>query len=267
LNNARLEYKYLVPARRLTELRRALQPFVEMDAYVKNPDRAEYTVRSIYLDTPDLECYQEKLDGVSMRKKYRIRGYDQVQADSVVFMEIKNKIYNHILKNRAPLPHRHLQSVLETGNYAPYVLAREINGPEHQSANYFLFYYHRKNLHPVILIVYDREAFFCKFDRSLRLTFDKNVRSIPCSMNAFHQEPLRYAFSQYFIFEVKFLKSVPGWLQTIIHRFDLQRCSASKYEICLDSHKQYGKFLGSPYLALSRPQADIEKFIQKAVHV
>ena len=112
MNNARLEYKYLVPARRLTELRRALQPFVEMDAYVKNPDRAEYTVRSIYLDTPDLECYQEKLDGVSMRKKYRIRGYDQVQADSVVFMEIKNKIYNHILKNRAPLPHRHLQSVL-----------------------------------------------------------------------------------------------------------------------------------------------------------
>ena len=95
----------------------------------------------------------------------------------------------------------------------------------------------------------------------------RTCAAIPCTTNAFHREPLRYALSQYFIFEVKFLKSVPGWLQTIIHRFDLQRCSASKYEICLDSHKQYGKFLGSPYLALSRPQADIEKFIQKAVHV
>ncbi len=267
MSNVRLEYKYLVPAGRLADLRRAIRPFVEPDAFMKITAKAEYTVRSIYLDTPDLECYREKLEGVSLRKKYRIRGYDRLQPDSAIFLEIKNKIYNHISKNRAPLQWCNLNHVLQTGQYAPFLLSKEINGPEHKSANYFLFHYHRKNLRPVILIVYDREAFFCKFDRSLRLTFDKNVRSIPCSVYDFHKGPLRYAFSQYFIFEVKFQGSVPGWLQTIIHLFDLHRSAVSKYAICLDSHKCNGKFIGSPFNAWPRLQTNVEKFKLKAVHV
>jgi len=251
LSVPRLEYKYLVPIGYLGDLRQALLPFMTPDGYLQGGERADYTVRSLYLDTPGLECYREKLEGVALRKKYRIRGYDQVRSDSVVFLEIKQKRYNHITKSRAPLERQHVPHVLKTGQYAAYSPSRENDDIEQKSAEKFLFYYHRKNLRPVILIVYEREAFFGKYDRSLRVTLDKNVRSIPCSIHDFHHEPLRHAFSQSFILEVKFHHAVPPWMQSIIRRFNLQRTSVSKYEICLDLHKIHGRLLSSSFIPSS----------------
>jgi len=248
LSVPRLEYKYLVPVGCLLDLRQALLPFMAPDGHLQGGERADYTVRSVYLDTPDLECYREKLEGIALRKKYRIRGYDQVRSDSIVFLEIKDKNCNHISKSRAPMQQRYLSDVLRTGQYASFLPSRENDGLERKSADRFLFYYHRKHLRPVILIVYEREAFFGKFDPSLRVTLDKNVRSISGSIHDFHQGPLRYAFSQSFILEVKFQHSVPPWMQSIIRRFDLQRTSVSKYAICLESHKTYERFPGSSYI-------------------
>ncbi|NLP12742.1 polyphosphate polymerase domain-containing protein [bacterium] len=245
----RLEYKYLVPIAHRGNLRKALLPFMTPDEYLQSGERADYTVRSVYLDTPDLECFHEKLEGVALRKKYRIRGYDRVQSDSIVFLEIKKKTYHHVTKSRAPLLQQDVAYVLNTGLYPVSSLSQESDGTEQQSADQFLFYYYRKNLRPVILIVYEREAFIGRYDRSLRVTLDKNIRSIPCSTYDFHREPLRDTFSRYFILEVKFRQAVPPWVPSIIRRFDLQRTSVSKYAICMELHKIRRRLLGSSFLS------------------
>ena len=73
----RLEYKYLVPNERLAELRSEFLPFFEVDGYAQ---QNEYTVRSVYYDTVDFDNYYEKMNAIKVRKKLRIRGYDQPKA-------------------------------------------------------------------------------------------------------------------------------------------------------------------------------------------
>jgi len=74
MNPMRLEYKFLFPANRVDELREAVRPFVFMDEYAALEKNKEYTVRSIYYDTMRLDDYLDKLAGIKIRKKLRIRG-------------------------------------------------------------------------------------------------------------------------------------------------------------------------------------------------
>ena len=99
----RLEYKFLVNKADLNKLRNRLLPFVELDPFVKEGSVHEYTVRSIYYDSSNFDFYFEKIDGYKIRKKLRIRSYDKVNNNNLVFLEIKHKYDNFIGKNRSPL--------------------------------------------------------------------------------------------------------------------------------------------------------------------
>src|SRR6185436_2710754 len=74
--DGRVEFKYLVSNDLIDVIRRDLQPYVVADVLGGKDHDGEYTVRSIYYDTPQLECYETKLDGLKVRNKFRIRGYD-----------------------------------------------------------------------------------------------------------------------------------------------------------------------------------------------
>ena len=67
---------------------------------VMRPDPAaggtSYRISSLYFDDPADSCLAETEDGVSYRKKYRIRIYNNT-AD-VIKLEVKYKAYNRILK-------------------------------------------------------------------------------------------------------------------------------------------------------------------------
>ena len=85
----RYEYKYFVPVEKLDQLRRMIDPFVRLDSYAaKQPDN-QYTVRSIYFDSPSLHCFDEKVEGVGNRRKVRLRGYDLGNDESKVFMLVE----------------------------------------------------------------------------------------------------------------------------------------------------------------------------------
>ncbi|MCK5075627.1 MAG: VTC domain-containing protein, partial [Calditrichia bacterium] len=82
----RLEYKYLVPKTLLPVLRSMILPYVEIDEYVSKTGKNNYTVRSIYFDTKNFNLYQEKLTGIKLRKKVRIRSYNQETPSSPLFL-------------------------------------------------------------------------------------------------------------------------------------------------------------------------------------
>ncbi|HNR67642.1 MAG TPA: polyphosphate polymerase domain-containing protein [bacterium] len=239
----RREYKYLVPVNRLDDLRNACLPYLKPDAYAAKNPRGQYRVRSLYLDTAAMTCYHEKIDGKKNRNKYRIRGYETRENDSIIFLEIKRKRQNHIAKNRAPLYYRNLPELLASSRTTDIILPMNGKDQPLDDARKFLYHYRRKNLQPVILINYDREAFFGKFDPSFRLTFDKNI----CSMmtdrlsDLFFDGDLLETLPGFFVFEIKFYNRVPSWIKSVIHDFSLHRRSLSKYIFSLDSHRQFKK--------------------------
>lgn len=65
------EYKYFVADEKLTYIRSLLESFAgDSDPF------PEGDVDSIYYDTADQRCYLECLNGESVKRKFRIRGYD-----------------------------------------------------------------------------------------------------------------------------------------------------------------------------------------------
>jgi hypothetical protein len=239
----RLEYKYLVPTELLANIRKDMHPFVTVDRFAGRREPNEYTIKSVYYDTPSMDCYHEKIDGVDMRKKFRIRGYNDTRETDIIFLEIKRKTNNFIAKNRAPLYYRNVDALFATRDIDAYILASNGDGRGRDDARKFFYHFLRLRLSPHIMVVYDREAFFGKFDPTLRVTIDKNLRSAPCVFHAGLHQPwaLRTAMSRYFIFEVKFYGCLPAWMTDIINRYQLPRLALSKYTICLDSHQVYEK--------------------------
>ncbi len=248
----RLEYKFLVPKERLNDLREALRPFVLIDEYADKEIGKEYTVRSIYFDTPKLDDYHDKLAGIKIRKKLRIRGYNQPTIDSMVFLEIKRKYENHISKNRAPLLFSNLDNLLSTQDCEKYILKKKNYLDALKDASNFFYFSKIKNYSPVVLVTYDREAYYSKHDSTLRITFDKNLRSIasPKTSDLYNEVSLKKAMQGNFILELKFYSGFPQWLQKILQRFELNRQAISKYTICVDSHLELKRFTTKKNLLL-----------------
>ena len=231
------EFKYIVPVSRMDELREAMKPYVELDQYVKDAGGFEYTVRSIYFDTSKFDYYYEKIDGYKIRKKIRIRGYNEQIGGDTVFMEIKRKFKEPIEKDREMMTFEVMkrlmagEGAMAYGNDVPD--DHGVNG-----AGKFLYHVYRNNLKPVVLVIYEREAFFDRFRPEIRITIDKNLRSIayPSIDDLYSEKNVVPAIPDKFIFEVKFKDNFPGWLRPITGQLGLLRQSASKYVFCIDSH-------------------------------
>ena len=231
----RIEYKYLLPNALIPKVRAEMLPHVEPDLPPGDAS-SEYTVRSVYFDTPKFDCYEEKADGLRMRNKFRVRGYGRGGTKSGVFLEIKRKCESFIEKHRAPLSHDDLEAFLATRDVDRYIT--KTSGRAKEDALRFLYHYFRHGLRPTVLVVYDREAFKGRFDPSLRITFDKNVRgtAFPALGELFDDHRLKHAMPGSCIFEVKFFRyALPSWVRGLIARYELPRLALSKYAICLES--------------------------------
>ena len=225
----RYEFKYIIPVERLEEVRSALNPFLEYDSYAAM-NGGEYTVRSIYFDTPDFECYTTKLAGIKHRNKIRIRGYNEEEKNSGVFFEIKKKYEHPILKHRRLMPFHEMQDVFEHGS---------VNGRD-VDLKRFLYHVYSRRMHPVVTVIYEREAYEAPtsdIQNRLRVTFDKNLRAVgyPALADLYKEDGAVDALPGSFILEVKFNKFQPAWLSECIHSLNLKRVSASKYCMAIDA--------------------------------
>jgi len=211
---------------------------MHQDSYaVKNG--GEYTVRSIYFDTPELECYFQKLAGVKRRNKVRLRGYNTDERGEV-FLEIKKKVDEPLLKNRAPMTFDAARKILKglpVEEFVPptlkYPLAVE-------DARRFLYHIYTRRMLPTVTVIYEREPFQAILkdrENDLRITFDKHLRTVayPTLEELFEEKHTILVNEQYFIMEIKFNRYLPGWAKAIVTAFGLKRVPASKYILCMDA--------------------------------
>lgn len=233
----RNEYKYIIHNSLMDKIRQRILPYLTLDKFAIGKENNQYTVRSIYFDNPSLEFYYEKIEGLKNRKKIRLRGYGKVpDQDNTVFLEIKRKYDVPLLKNRAILTYGEALKMFKNLQLNGYSLQDERLPKSIDSAKRFFYHLNSKNLRPVVLVVYEREAYLDRFDPTVRVTFDKNLRSYPFpAINELYEETKTLpVLDNSFIMEVKFNDHFPYWITPTVSEFSLVRRSASKYTMCID---------------------------------
>jgi VTC domain-containing protein len=229
----RYEYKFYVHRNKIPLMRSIILTKLKLDSHV-DPERRHYTVRSIYFDSINLKHYYEKITGLKHRKKVRLRGYDY-NPNSIVFFEIKRKFEEPGMKNR-----------YSTNYYDSLKMINEKTiSTDNDDLNKFFYQVMTYNLRPIVNVIYDREPYteIHPTKNNLRITFDKNLRSVayPNIDELFVDDDIKVAMRDYFILEVKFDDFLPSWVRNMSESLSLKRESASKYVICIDSHKSIVK--------------------------
>lgn len=236
----RYEYKYFVPCNMLEKLRNLVAPFMALDKHAL-AHGGEYTVRSIYFDTNDFECYRYKIEGVKRRNKVRLRGYNGGNLDSKVFFEIKKKVDEPLFKNRASMTFEAAQRIISGEPVEEFVISSDRNPRELEDARRFMYHLHARRMKPVVTVIYEREPYVAKFDdkeNNFRITFDKNLRAVAFpSLDDLFEEKHPYIVNEnFFILEVKFNVYMPSWIKSVVAALDLKKESASKYVLSLEAH-------------------------------
>jgi SPX domain protein involved in polyphosphate accumulation len=203
-----------------------------MDEYCRRSDTGSYTVRSVYFDSPDFECFHEKLDGRRYREKFRIRTYNQ-PGSAPIFLEHKRKNGIPYVKRRLLLA----KDALEAAKAFSYesLKASTSSGKDAPILEKLLSRVYVRAYSPVALITYDREAYVYPGEETTRVTFDRNLRAsmFPDLDKIFDEAGLEYLLYDWIVLEIKFNHVVPHWLRRLNTFFDLRRQACSKYCTCV----------------------------------
>lgn len=237
----RVEHKYLVPEALRGRLRAAIQPFVHPDPHATPRDGhggyRGYTVRSIYYDTSRFAHYFANEDGLAVRAKPRIRGYDRQQPDSIAFLEVKRRHGAVGSKARAPMPFVDVPALIGSGDVDAHVRPGRSCPSAVADAGQFIHRVRRFALRPVVTVLYEREPYVGIYETSLRVTFDGDIRSVayPALADLYRPESDRRSLRGHFVLEVKYDARLgfPVWLRPFLAAHGIVRRALSKYSICL----------------------------------
>jgi SPX domain protein involved in polyphosphate accumulation len=235
-DQSRYEYKYKINAVIMSQIREFIQPFTKYDDHLEKCGHRQYTVRSIYFDTPEFDFYYEKLDGVKIRKKLRVRTYNDI--DDYAFLEIKRKYLNCVAKERSRLSILTIERLINTHENCVYEFPQNDHSARIVSGR-FLYNLLKKGLVPILLVVYEREAYVDKMIDHNRLTIDINLRALskPDLRDMMNTDNFKYITGNDVILELKFNNFMPKWMKDLASEFKLKRQSISKY--CLGIHACY----------------------------
>lgn len=239
--NSRFEFKYHILEQQVPQIIEDLKPFCVYDEVLRNGER-QYTITSLYLDSPNLDIYWEKKLLQFARLKVRIRTYG-ISNDGNLFLEIKRRFGDVIVKSRCRVKrdswHKCITDPLN-------VVEEEIAEQKNKKGiiKDFCYQIATRNLTPLIFIRYEREPFIGRQDKRIRVTFDRNLRfakatgiDFPSQDSSYYPADFAYSFGHResrVILEMKFTGGFPLWMQEIVERHDLLRDAFSKFARCVD---------------------------------
>ena len=229
-NNSRIfrhEIKFQITEAEKMILLSKIKDVMKLDKHAKN---GTYLIRSLYFDDLVNSAYQDKMAGISARRKYRIRLYDH--NDSVIHLERKQKQDQYILKESASLTRKETEMIL-SGTY-DFLLQRE-----EAICKDFYIECMTNSLRPKVIVDYERIPYV--FDEGdVRVTFDQQIRSGMLSFDLFDKNlpTLNVMESENLIMELKFTEFLPQIIRNLIPTQHLHAVATSKYVLCFD--KKYG---------------------------
>ena len=230
----RYEFKYILNKKISDQIEKEALNFMIYDGHVKKELNNKYFVRSLYFENNFSSNFYEKVDGMKIRRKYRLRTYSNFFDPKVpIFFEVKGRISERTYKKRINIKNKYLNLFLsKSQNFNLLNLY-----PNNEMIRNFIFDSFRKNLKPLILVDYKRRPYVNKFGLYFRLTFDTNLLSSKTN-NLFSNDKNSSWLeckAGYTILEVKFNRSIPAWFHRIIQCYNLKRKSISKFVLGMSS--------------------------------
>ena len=231
---SRFEMKYIIRKSISERIQKEIRNFMVYDGYANKEFKKNYFVRSLYFENNNYSNFNEKVDGVKLRHKYRIRTYsNKLDKNTPIFLELKGRENLRTYKTRFFIEQNDLNLFFEKKNY--FKLKKTYS--DNYLIEQFIFDCYRKNLSPKILVDYNRTPYINKSGLYFRLTFDNNIVSL--SNSNLYSTSLNSGWSEclagFTILEVKFESSIPAWFQRIVQSYQLQIRSISKFVIAADT--------------------------------
>lgn len=211
----RKEIKYLLTEDEYQRLFQAIAPFIEKDRYFKG------TNCSVYYDTPDKYLVTHSMEKPLYKEKLRIRSYNVPTLDDTVYLEIKRKFKGVGNKRRIGLKLADFYRYLETGHL-------QTDNPQIKQEIDYCFQYYQ--LQPALYLAYDRHSYNDKATKTLRITFDANIRSRTTDLRLEHGDRGQLYFQQpHIVMETKTLGAYPLWFSRALSEQKIYPASFSKY--------------------------------------
>lgn len=215
----RHEWKHEISYSDLLALRSRLSVVAKRDCHAAN---GMYTIRSLYFDNASDKALREKIDGVNIREKFRIRYYN---ADlSVIHLEKKSKINGLCAKESTGLTKEQAQAIVD-GDYA-WML--ECDNPLIQE---FYSKIRSQGLRPKTIVDYTREPFVYG-PGNVRVTMDYNIRTGLLCTDFLNPDCVMLPTGNDIILEVKWDEYLPDIMRDVVQLPNCRVGAFSKYAVC-----------------------------------
>lgn len=160
----RHEWKHEISYADLLAIRQRLRAVAESDPHAQG---GRYLIRSLYFDNLDDKALREKIDGVNLREKFRIRYYNG--DTSVIHLEKKSRRAGLGTKFSAALSREEAQRIVDGDPDWMMDSGRPLVQELYCKMRW-------QGLRPKVIVEYTREPFIYR-PGNVRVTFDYDIRT------------------------------------------------------------------------------------------
>ena len=216
----RHEWKHELAYVDLLCIRQRLRAVAEPDPHAVD---GKYLIRSLYFDNLSDKALREKIDGVNMREKFRIRYYNG--DPSLIHLEKKSKVNGLGTKFSARLSAEEAQMIVD-GDIdwmlaSPHPLIQEL---------YCKMRY--QGMRPKTIVDYTREPFIYR-PGNVRVTFDYDIRTGLKSTDFLNPACVTIPAGDVpILLEVKWDEFLPGVIRDCVQTPGRRAAAFSKYAQC-----------------------------------
>ncbi len=216
----RHEWKHELNRLDLLSIRARLRAVMEPDPHAVD---GKYFIRSLYFDNLNDKALREKLDGVDLREKFRIRYYNG--DTSLIHLEKKSKVNGLGTKFSARLSAEEAQAVVDGD--IDWMLASD-----HPLIQELYCKMRYQGMRPKTIVDYTREPFIYRAG-NVRVTFDYDIRTGLRSTDFLNPGCVTIpAGDAPILMEVKWDAFLPSIIRDIVQTPGRHATAFSKYAQC-----------------------------------
>ena len=216
----RHEWKHELNYMDLLTIRQRLWAVMEPDPHAVG---GKYLIRSLYFDNADDKALREKVDGVNMREKFRIRYYNG--DPSVIHLEKKSKRNGLGTKYSASLTREEAQTIVDGDLDWMMDSGRPLVQELYCKMRY-------QRLRPKTIVDYTREPFIYR-PGNVRVTFDYNIRTGMSCTDFLNPDCITIpAGDSPILLEVKWDEYLPEIIRAAVQTPGRRETAFSKYAQC-----------------------------------
>lgn len=235
----RFELKYLISERCARGISDFIRPYLMRDPFARAELGWAYPIYSVYLDGPGLELFYATVNGHKNRVKLRARYYDE-DSTHPVFFEIKRRVNDIILKERAPVVRSSVKRLLAGASPVRNDLQDGDHAESWAALQEFCRIQRTVNAVGRTIVTYTREAWNAADNDDVRVTFDRRIAGSWYDDAVPLTEALRLRRAWIYppadsevVLELKFSGRYPRWMERLVAAFDLHRACMAKYVNCV----------------------------------